>query len=44
RAAFLQHVRTATALPAVAWARGTLDSAGRLHPDTASGPGFGVNM
>jgi len=44
RAVFLQHVRTATALPAVAWARGTLDGAGRLHPDTASGTGFGVNM
>jgi len=44
RAAFLQHVRATTALPPIAWARGTLDSTGRLHPDTASGPGFGVNM
>ncbi len=44
RAAFLEHVRAATAQSAVPWARGTLDSAGRLHPDTASAPGFGVNM
>lgn len=44
RAAFLEHVRGATSLPAIPWARGTLDSAGRLHPDTASGAGFGVNM
>ncbi|WP_258128803.1 leucyl/phenylalanyl-tRNA--protein transferase [Achromobacter anxifer] len=44
RAAFLEHVRAATAQSAVPWVRGTLDSAGRLHPDTASAPGFGVNM
>ena len=44
RAAFLQHIRGATAQPPVPWARGWLDSAGRLHPEAASGPGLGVNM
>lgn len=34
RARFLQHVRQATSLPGIAWARGTLDSAGRLQPGT----------
>ncbi|MCY1526953.1 Leucyl/phenylalanyl-tRNA--protein transferase [compost metagenome] len=44
RAAFLQYVRGATALPAVPWARGTLDSTGQLHPQAESDPGLGVNM
>ena len=44
RVAFLQHVRGATAQPGPPWTRGTLDSAGRLHPDGACGPGNGVTM
>ncbi|MEN4917514.1 leucyl/phenylalanyl-tRNA--protein transferase [Achromobacter spanius] len=38
RARFLEHVRKTTALPRIAWATGTLDSLGRLHPDAPAAP------
>lgn len=47
RTRFLQHVRQITLLPGIAWARGMLDSTGRLHPDAParpSDPGLSVNM
>ncbi|MNT92421.1 Leucyl/phenylalanyl-tRNA--protein transferase [compost metagenome] len=44
RSRFLQHVRQATAQTPIPWARGILDSSGRLWPDAASGAHFGVNM
>lgn len=36
RTRFLQHVRQATAQPAIPWVRGVLDSTGRLLPEPAS--------
>lgn len=44
RARFLQHVRQATAQPPIPWARGILDSTGRLLPETTSDAHLGVNM
>lgn len=45
RAAFLEHVRRATARAPIAWTRGWLDSAGRLHPGSGAVPApGGVNM
>ncbi|MFF7396456.1 leucyl/phenylalanyl-tRNA--protein transferase [Achromobacter sp. NPDC008082] len=44
RSRFLQHVRHATSQPPIPWARGVLDSTGRLLPDATFDADFGVNM
>jgi leucyl/phenylalanyl-tRNA--protein transferase len=44
RARFLQHVRHVTSQPPIPWARGVLDSTGRLLPDATFDADFGVNM